>query len=246
MNVNILETKKLSGGYSDVPIVSDIDIHVEKSEIVGVIGPNGAGKSTMLKTIYGITKIFGGKVYFESRDVTSLPPEKKTMIGMGYVPQINNIFPDLTVQENLEMGAYLIEDENKIRDSMEIVFNVFPDLKKYREMLAGSLSGGQQRMVAVGRALMTRPKILFLDEPTAGLAPKIALEVLKILEKIREGANVSVLVVEQHAKRVLKLSDRGYVLVLGKVVLEGTADEILSYPDLQQLFLGVKAPTVKG
>ncbi len=246
MNTRMLETRRLSGGYTDVPIVHEVDVHVDKGEIVALVGPNGAGKSTLLKTIYGVAKVFGGQVIFESRDVTKLPPEKKTMIGMGFVPQTDNVFPDLTVEENLEMGAYLIEDENKIREAMEIVFNIFPALKGLRNVLAGSLSGGQQRMVAVGRALMTRPKILLLDEPTAGLAPKIAIELLKVLKKIREEAGVSILIVEQHARRALELSDRGYVLVYGKVVLEGTGEEILSHPDLQRLFLGVQKPAKAG
>ncbi|BEP18287.1 ABC transporter ATP-binding protein [Pyrofollis japonicus] len=238
MNTRILETRKLSGGYADVPIVQDVDVYVEKGEIVALVGPNGAGKSTLLKTIYGIAKVFGGKVVFDSKDVTALPPEKKTMLGMGFVPQTDNVFPDLTVEENLEMGAYLVRDENKIRDAMETIFNIFPALRELRHVLAGSLSGGQQRMVAVGRALMTRPKILLLDEPTAGLAPKIAIELLNTLKTIREEANVSILIVEQHARRALELSDRGYVLVYGKIAAEGLGKEILSRPDLQKLFLG--------
>jgi len=235
----ILEARKLSAGYIDVPIIEDVDAHVAQGEIVALVGPNGAGKSTLLKAIYGIAKIFGGTVVFNSMDVTRLPPEKKTMIGMGFVPQTDNVFPDMTVEENLEMGAYLVRDEDKIRDAMEVVYNIFPQLKALRRQLAGSLSGGQQRMLAVGRALMTRPRILLLDEPTAGLAPKIAMELLGVLSKIREETGVSILIVEQHAKRALELSDRGYVLVYGRIVAEGTGDEILSRPDLQKLFLGV-------
>ncbi len=239
MNVKVLETIRLSGGYADVPIIEDVSMHVDRGEIVALVGPNGAGKSTLLKTIYGVAKVFNGKVIFDSSDVTKLPPEKKTMLGMAFVPQTDNIFPDLTVEENLEMGAYLVRDENRIRDAMETVFNIFPILKRFRKMLAGSLSGGQQRMVAVGRALMTRPKILLLDEPTAGLAPKIAIELLDVLKRIREETGIPILIVEQHARRALELSDRGYVLVYGRVAVEGTGEEILSRPDLQRLFLGV-------
>ncbi|MEB3806926.1 MAG: ABC transporter ATP-binding protein [Desulfurococcales archaeon] len=246
MNTRVLETQKLSGGYKDVPIITEVDVHVDKGEIVALVGPNGAGKSTLLKTIYGVAKVFDGKVIFDNKDVTHLTPENKTKIGMGFVPQTDNVFPDMTVEENLEMGAYLIEDENKVRENMEIVYNIFPVLKGFKNILAGSLSGGQQRMLAVGRALMTRPSLLLLDEPTAGLAPKIAFELLRVLKKIRDEANVTILIVEQHARRALELSDRGYVLVYGKVVLEGTGDEILSHPDLQQLFLGVKAASKGG
>ncbi|MEB3780784.1 MAG: ABC transporter ATP-binding protein [Desulfurococcales archaeon] len=237
---SILETRSLSAGYTDVPIVDGVDVYIDPGEIVALVGPNGAGKSTLLKAIYGIAKIFGGTVIFQSRDVTRLSPERKTMIGMGFVPQTENIFPDMTVEENLEMGAYLVDDEDKIRDAMEVVFNIFPQLRALRKILAGSLSGGQQRMLAVGRALMTRPKILLLDEPTAGLAPKIAMELLGILTKIREETGISILIVEQHARRALELSDRGYVLVYGKIAAEGSGDEILSRPDLQKLFLGVQ------
>jgi len=237
----ILETRNLSGGYKDIPIVQDVDVYVDKGEIVALVGPNGAGKSTLLKTIYGVAKVFSGKVIFNGKDVTKYSPENKTKIGMGFVPQTDNIFPDLTVEENLEMGAYLIDDENKIQENMELVFNIFPVLKKFRKILAGSLSGGQQRMLAVGRALMTRPSLMLLDEPTAGLAPKIAFDLLRILGKIRDEANVTILIVEQHARRALQLSDRGYVLVYGKIVLEGTGHQILSHPDLQELFLGVQA-----
>lgn len=236
----ILETRRLSAGYTDVPIVEDVDIHIGEGEIVALVGPNGAGKSTLLKAIYGIAKIFGGSVVFEGSDVTKLPPEKKTMMGMGFVPQTDNIFPDLTVEENLEMGAYLIRDEDRVKEAMEVVFSIFPQLRVLRRMLAGSLSGGQQRMLAVGRALMTMPKILLLDEPTAGLAPKIAMELLGVLTKIREETGVTILIVEQHARRALELADRGYVLVYGKVAAEGVGSDILSRPDLQKLFLGVQ------
>ncbi len=241
----VLYTEALSGGYTTVPIVEDVSIHVNKGEIVALIGPNGSGKSTLLKTIYGIIRVFNGVVVFDGRNVTKTPPEKKTALGMSYVPQTDNIFPDLTVRENLEMGAYLENNPDKIKEAMEMVFNIFPQLKELQNVLGGSLSGGQQRMLAVGRALMTKPKLLLLDEPTAGLAPKIAMELLDLLEKIRSETGISILIVEQHAKRALGLSDRGYVLVSGRIVAEGTGDEILSRPDLQKLFLGVTAEAIK-
>jgi len=235
----ILSTEDLVGGYGKMVIIQGVSIYIDHGEIVALIGPNGSGKSTLLKTIYGVAKVFGGKVVFEGRDVTWLPPETKTRLGMGYVPQTDNVFPDLTVEENLEMGAYLEKDENKIREAMEIVFNIFPVLREFRKTLAGALSGGQRQMLAVGRALMARPRLLLLDEPTAGLAPKIAIELLDSLKQIREEAGVSILIVEQHARRALELADRGYVLVAGRVAAEGSGQEILSRRDLQELFLGI-------
>jgi branched-chain amino acid transport system ATP-binding protein len=235
----ILETLDLAGGYGKTVIVEGVDMTVLRGEIVALVGPNGSGKSTLLKTIYGVASVFHGKVLFEGLDVTRLSPERKTAIGMNYVLQTDNIFPDLTVRENLEMGGYLLRDEATLRDNMETVFSIFPQLRSLQNVLAGSLSGGQQRMLAIGRALMTRPRLLLLDEPTAGLAPKTALELLNLLVKIREEAGASILIVEQHARRALELADRGYVLVSGRIAAEGDGRDILAREDLQKLFLGV-------
>ncbi len=234
----ILETRNLVGGYGKMVIVNGVSIYVERGEVVALVGPNGSGKSTLLKTIYGVAKVFSGQVLFNGNDVTYLPPEAKTALGMGFVPQTENVFPDLTVEENLEMGGYLIRDENKLREAMELVYSIFPQLRSLRHVLAGALSGGQRKMVAVGRALMTRPKLLLMDEPTAGLAPKAAMELLDKLQDIRRETETSILIVEQHARRALEMSDRGYVLVSGRIAAEGTGEEILSRPDLQELFLG--------
>ncbi len=235
----VLETLGLTGGYGKNVIVERVNISVGEGEVVALVGPNGSGKSTLLKSIYGVATVLGGRVLFRGSDVTKLPPERKTAIGMNYVPQTENIFPDLTVRENLEMGAYLVRDESLVRDSMETVFSIFPQLRGFQNVLAGSLSGGQQRMLAVGRALMTRPKLLLLDEPTAGLAPKIALELLDLLVNVREEAGVSILIVEQHARRALELADRGYVLVSGRIAAEGDGKSLLAREDLQKLFLGI-------
>lgn len=238
--MDVLVAEDIYGGYGGSVVVQGVNIRLGKGEIVALVGPNGSGKSTLIKTIYGVARLFKGRVTFEGQDVTRLPPEVKTRIGMSYVPQTNNIFPDLTVQENLEMGAYTVDDPDKVADRMELVFSIFPDLKAFRDRLAGALSGGQRQMLAVARALMTEPKVMFLDEPTAGLAPKIAISLLKTLIKIREETNIPMLLVEQHARRALKLADRGYVLVSGRVAVEGRGDEILSRRDLQELFLGIQ------
>ncbi len=238
--MDVLVAENIYGGYGDSVVIQGVSIKLGKGEIVALVGPNGSGKSTLIKTIYGVARLFKGRVLFEGQDVTGLPPEAKTRIGMSYVPQTNNIFPDLTVQENLEMGAYIIDDPDKIADRMELVFSIFPDLKAFRDRLAGALSGGQRQMLAVARALMTEPKVMFLDEPTAGLAPKIAIGLLKTLIKIREETNIPMLLVEQHARRALELADRGYVLVSGRIAVEGRGEEILSRRDLQELFLGIQ------
>jgi len=236
----VLEARDIVGGYRDSVVIHGVTITLDDGEIVALVGPNGSGKSTLIKTIYGVARLFSGKVIFRGQDVTQLPPEQKTRAGMSFVPQTDNIFPELTVLENLEMGAYLIHDKDFIRERMELVFNIFPDLEKFKHRLAGSLSGGQRQMLAMARALMTNPKLMFLDEPTAGLAPKIAMLLLNVLLKIREETGIPMLLVEQHAKRALELSNRAYVLASGRVVAEGKGKDILEREDLQELFLGVR------
>ena len=236
----VLEAREIVGGYRDSVVIHGVTITLGDGEIVALVGPNGSGKSTLIKTIYGVARLFSGKVIFLGRDVTTLPPEQKTREGMSFVPQTDNIFPELTVMENLEMGAYLLDDPGKFRDRLELVFSIFPDLERFRDRLAGSLSGGQRQMLAMARALMSEPKLMFLDEPTAGLAPKIAMELLRVLLKIRDEAKIPMLLVEQHAKRALEMSDRAYVLAGGRVVAEGKGRDILEREDLQELFLGVK------
>ncbi|MEB3850952.1 MAG: ABC transporter ATP-binding protein [Desulfurococcales archaeon] len=234
-----LRTEKLYCGYGKMTIVHGASIELRERELVALVGPNGAGKSTLLKGIYGIAKVFDGKILLWDEDVTKLSPEKKTRIGMAFVPQRNNVFPDLTVEENLEMGGYLIKDKAEVRRRIREIYELFPALERLKKLKAGNLSGGQRQMLAVGRALMTRPKVLLLDEPTAGLAPKIAMELMKQLQDVKKRDGVSIILVEQHAKRALEASDRGYVLVSGRIVVEGTGREILSRPDLQQIFLGL-------
>lgn len=236
----IIEVRGLTGGYGRSSVVEDVDMWVGRGEIVALVGPNGSGKSTLLKSIYGVARVFSGSVIFEGVDVTRTPPERKTAMGMNFVPQTENVFPDLTVRENLEMGGYLLGSEDEVKEGIETVLSIFPRLKRHLDTPAGSLSGGEQRMVAVGRALMTRPRMLLMDEPTAGLAPRVAMELLDSLESIRREAGVSILIVEQHARRALELSDRGYVLVSGRIVAEGGGEDILSRRDLQQLFLGLR------
>lgn len=232
----MLKASKISSGYDKMIIVKNVNIEVERDEILVIIGPNGSGKSTLLKTIFGILNPVEGSITFDGKDITGMSPHRIVREGMGYVPQLENAFPSLTVQENLEMGAYTVDDSE---DMLEEVFNIFPDLKEKRDVKATNLSGGQRQMVAVGRAMMTDPKLLLLDEPTAGLSPVLVKDILKRIEKIRE-TGTSILLVEQNAKNSLAICDRGCVLVMGKKAFEGTGDAILDHKEIGRLYLGKK------
>jgi len=232
-----LRAENIHGGYGKMVIVRDVSIWVDKGELVALVGPNGSGKSTFLKTIYGLARRFSGRVYFFGKDVSNVRPYDKARMGLGYVPQVDNIFPELTVLENLEMGAYFRKDEEEVREDLEMVFSIFPVLKERQDQRAETLSGGERQMLAIGRALMGRPKVLLLDEPAAALSPKLAKGLFKKLNEIRE-SGVAILLVEQHARRALEACDRGYVLVDGRVVMEGPGKELLESEDLKRAFLG--------
>ncbi|HEB32403.1 MAG TPA: ABC transporter ATP-binding protein [Spirochaetes bacterium] len=224
-----------TAGYSEIDILHDVSIVLEAGEIVSVIGPNGAGKSTLLKAIFGCLKPKKGKVIFKNEDITGMSPEKIVKKGISYVPQVENIFPSLTIHENLEMGAFIRTDNYSSR--MNEIYDLFPDLKKRRNDKAGLLSGGQRQMVAMGRALMLDPAVLLLDEPSAGLAPKL---VSMIFERIKDinSTGVAMLLVEQNAREALAMARRGYVLATGKNVLDGDAKTILANKEVARLYLG--------
>lgn len=230
----MLDAKNVSSGYEKMMIVKNVDIHVCDEEIVVIIGPNGSGKSTLMKTLFGILKPVEGEILFNGTDIAGLRPDQIVEKGIGYVPQLDNAFPSLTVQENLEMGAYTVDDSDEM---LEEVFEIFPDLKSKRDTKALNLSGGQRQMVAVGRALMTDPSLLLLDEPTAGLSPVLVTDILDRIKQIRE-KGTSILLVEQNAKNSLEICDRGCVLVMGKKAFEGTGDEILDHKEIGRLYLG--------
>jgi len=230
----MLDAKNVSSGYEKMMIVKNIDIHVCDEEIVVIIGPNGSGKSTLMKTLFGILKPVEGEILFNGTDIAGMRPDQIVEKGIGYVPQLDNAFPSLTVQENLEMGAYTVDDSDEM---LEEVFEIFPDLKSKRDTKALNLSGGQRQMVAVGRALMTDPSLLLLDEPTAGLSPVLVTDILDRIKQIRE-KGTSILLVEQNAKNSLEICDRGCVLVMGKKAFEGTGDEILDHKEIGRLYLG--------
>tara|TARA_B100001939_G_scaffold150404_1_gene130039 strand:+ start:417 stop:1121 length:705 start_codon:yes stop_codon:yes gene_type:complete len=231
----LLSGEKITCGYGSIDIVSNCNIGVSKGKISSVVGPNGAGKSTAMKALFGLLPIKHGKVILDGEDITNLPPQQRVLKGMGFVPQTNNIFPSLTVQENLEMGAFI--DQNNINTMLEYVYDLFPVLKDKKSQDAGELSGGQRQQVAVGRALMTKPKVLMLDEPSAGVSP-IIME--SLFTKIKEIANqgTSILMVEQNAKQALKISDLGFVLSQGKNLFTDNGNSLLANKEVRKAFLG--------
>jgi len=234
--MSLLEVEDLRAGYTEeVDILNGVSVQVEEGEIVAIIGPNGAGKSTLLKAIFGVLKPREGRVTFSGEDITGFPPEVIVRKGMGYVPQVQNVFPSLTVQENLEMGAFVREDDFSAR--LEELYRMFPDLERRRGERVGRLSGGQRQMVALARALMLDPKLLLLDEPSAGLSPAMVSVVFEKIKEINE-AGVAILIVEQNAKEALRLSDRAYVLAMGKNVLSGLGEELLENEEVGRLYLG--------
>jgi len=233
--MRVLEVKNLISGYGDTDILHDVSMKLDEKEIISIIGPNGAGKSTLLKTIFGILTPRQGVVQLQDEEITGLSPDKIVRKGMSYVPQVDNVFPSLTIQENLEMGAFVRTDD--YRDRLQEMYDLFPLLKDRRNQKVGSLSGGQRQMVAMGRALMLDPKVLLLDEPSASLAP---LLVGMIFEKIVDinKTGVAIVVVEQNARETLKISNRGYVLAMGRKVFEDTGKAILENKEVGKLYLG--------
>ena len=231
----LLELQGVRGGYGEADILNGVDLRVEEGEIVVVIGPNGAGKSTAMKAVFGLVRVREGRIRFDGREITNLPPERLVPLGLSYVPQERNVFPSLTVQENLEMGAYVRRDD--FRPELEEVFALFPALAERRDQRVGTMSGGERQMVAIGRALMTKPRLLLLDEPTAGLSPKFTA---LIFERIRavNARGVSVLMVEQNAREALSFADRAYVLVGGANRFEDHGPAVLAHPEIAELFLG--------
>tara|TARA_B100000315_G_scaffold260104_1_gene319293 strand:- start:1809 stop:2555 length:747 start_codon:yes stop_codon:yes gene_type:complete len=240
----LLEVDRVTSGYGDTPILHDISIRVEQDEIVTVIGPNGSGKSTLLKTIFGLIRPAGGTIRFGSIDLTNMGSHRIAKTGVGYVPQLENVFPSLTVIDNLQMGAYNRKGAGG-NELVKEVSDIFPVIEVKRNEKAGNLSGGERQMLAIARALVGKPQILLLDEPTASLAPNLVGEILDKLHDIRT-MGTSILLVEQNAQKSLQISDRAYVLVMGKKVLEGTANEVLGNEEIGQLYLGKRGKTKRG
>ena len=234
--MNILKADNITAGYTrEVNILTDVHIRVKSGQIVSVIGPNGAGKSTLLKTIFGMLKPSNGSIHLKDEDITGLKPDKVAQRGISYVPQVDNVFPSMTIQENLEMGAFIRDDDYSQR--INEIYELFPVLGERKKQKAGQLSGGQRQMVAMGRALMVDPQLLLLDEPSAGLSPKL---VDMIFEKIIDinKTGVSMIIVEQNAREALKMADHGYVLATGKNVLDDSGEALLANKEVGRLYLG--------
>ncbi len=233
----IVEAHNVTAGYGKSVIIQEVDFQAERGKITAIVGPNGSGKSTFLKTLFGLTRLFSGSIIYNGEDISKLPPEERARKGLGFVFQVNNIFPSLTVMENLEIGAYARSDKEQIKRDLEEILDIFPVLRERKKQKAGSLSGGERQMLAIAMTLMGKPKLLLLDEPAAALAPKVVTQIfMKIRDIVRSG--VTVILVEQHAKRALSVCDNGYVLSSGRVVMKGTGKELLSNERFVEAFLG--------
>jgi len=230
------EGVKMTGGYGEGPdIISSCSVNVNQGEIVSILGPNGAGKSTAMKAMLGLLNLKSGKVFIDGKDISHLNPQDRVKKGIAFVPQTKNVFAGLSVEENLEMGAFL-RDEN-LQEIINEIYELFPILKEKKSQLVGELSGGQRQQVALGRALMIKPSVLMLDEPTAGVSPIVMDELFDHILKVKK-TNVAILMVEQNAKQALSISDRGYVLVTGENRYSGTGKELLNDPRVRSSFLG--------
>ncbi len=236
MNKTVIECNGIAAGYvKGLNILQGVDLIVNEKEIVSIIGPNGAGKSTLLKAIMGIINVSGGRFYINGNEKTNTPTHEIVREGVGYVPQVENVFPSLTIEENLEIGSWTLN--SNIKESISKIFQDFPMLKERRKDKAGNLSGGQRQILALARALTTSPEILLLDEPSAGLSPVAIKEVFEIIKNINS-KGVAILLVEQNAKRALNFSDRGYVLDQGRNAYQGNGQELLNDPRVVDLYLG--------
>jgi len=231
----ILTAKDITAGYGEVDILHQVRVTVKSGQIVSVIGPNGAGKSTLLKTIFGILNPRGGTVTLKDEDITGMKPDKIARRGLSYVPQVENVFPSMTIQENLEMGAFIRNDDYSQR--LDEVYDLFPILNDRKNQKAGQLSGGQRQMVAMGRALMVDPKLLLLDEPSAGLAPILVAGIFKKIIEVNS-TGVAMIIVEQNAREALGMADHGYVLAMGKNVLDDAGEALLDNEEVGRLYLG--------
>ncbi len=234
--MKILQVKDVYSGYGDTEVLHGISIYLNEGEIITIIGPNGAGKSTLLKTIMGYLPPNRGKILFRDEEVTNVSPDEKVRKGIGYVPQLENVFPSLTVEENLEMGGY-IEDKRRVIERIEEAYQLFPVLKERRGQRVRTMSGGQRQMLAMARALMTEPSLLLLDEPSAGLSPKVSATVFERIKEIHQRGK-AIIIVEQDAYQSLGISNRGYVLSMGQNEYEGEARKILDSREIREAYLG--------
>jgi branched-chain amino acid transport system ATP-binding protein len=248
-----IRVEKVYAGYGKLEILHGITVEAKPGELVAIVGPNGSGKSTLLKTVMGFTRIYSGKIMLDKTDITRLPPSVKPYYGIAYVPQVGNVFQNLTVEENLRLSRLVFEARARrgelgekakanprraFEEKLAEVYENFPILRERRWQKAGTLSGGERQMLAIAKALLTEPRVMLLDEPTAALSPKAAAEIFKLIRSIAD-SGITVMLVEQNARKALEIADRGYILVQGQVAYHGSASEILAHPELGKLYLGL-------
>jgi len=236
----IFAAENIDAGYGDAIIVQGVSIQVAEGEIVAIVGPNGSGKSTLIKSFLGFARLFQGSVFYQGKDITGIASHRAVSLGIGYAPQINNVFPNLTIAENLDMGAYHRKGKDSIKAGIAEIYEMFPELEARKNGLAGNLSGGERQMLAIARAMMAQPRVLFLDEPLASLSPKPASAILSKMESIRENG-IAIVIVEQNVKKALSVSNRGYVLVNGTCAMEGDAASLFAEDSSKQRYLGLEA-----
>ncbi|MEM1698521.1 MAG: ABC transporter ATP-binding protein [Sulfolobales archaeon] len=234
----MIKLRELTSGYGKLKVLFNINMEAESRRITVVVGPNGAGKTTLLNSITGLATIHSGKVYFQDIDITGLPPHKVSRLGLSYVPQMGNVFSNLTVEENLRVAGYML-DQKELLDRLELVFGMFPVLKNFKARRAGTLSGGERRMLAIGMGLMKKPKVMLLDEVTTDLAPIYVKKVLEKVVELRDELKISVILVEQYAIRALQIADKAYLLVSGTIRYEGNPQDLLSHREFSKLYLGI-------
>ncbi|MDH5199567.1 MAG: ABC transporter ATP-binding protein [Candidatus Bathyarchaeota archaeon] len=234
----IIETEKLNVGYGPIHVIYDLDFRAPEGEVTVIVGPNGVGKTTLLKAIMGLVTVYSGKVLFQGNDITKMRPHQRTKSGIGYMPQVGNIFSRLSVEDNLRMAAYTMSDRQMIQDKLEMVLSLFPVLKGFMPRAAGTLSGGERQMLAESMVLMRDPKVMLVDEPTAGLMPKLVTDVLRKLEEMAEQTGLPIVIVEQRARRALEIGDYAYMMRGGRFTFEGSAKELLDHPLLTEMYLG--------
>ncbi len=236
----ILAMENIDAGYGDVTIVHNVSLKLDEAETVAIVGPNGSGKSTLIKSLLGFAKLFRGRFLYHGQDITGITPDRAVSLGIGYVPQNNNVFTNLTINENLEMGAYIRRDGALIKADVADIYRMFPELEARKKTWAGSLSGGERQMLAIARAMMASPKVLLLDEPLASVAPKAIAAIMSKIEKVRE-AGTAIVIIEQNVKKALDSSQRGYILVDGVCVMEGDSASILADDTARRRYLGLKS-----
>jgi branched-chain amino acid transport system ATP-binding protein len=234
----IIETKGLNVGYGPVHVIYDLDFRAPDGQVTVIVGPNGVGKTSLMKAIMGMVTIYSGQIFFEGNDITNLKPHERTKAGIGYMPQTGNIFSRLSVEDNLKMAAYTMDDKDLIEEKKEMVLNLFPIIKDFMPRAAGTLSGGERQMLAESMVLMRDPRVMLVDEPTAGLMPKLVTDVLKKLEDMAEQTGLPIIIVEQRARRALEVGDYAYMMRGGTFTFEGTAEDLLNHPQLTEMYLG--------